>query len=438
MRAITAAESVQKIPGVREHAHWISHARNLAVVLTVLWSARLAYIWWTWGIGRSVDLGSWNQVSHALAEGRNPYTTGLLNWPPFWMQVIYGLGQLQDSTGVPLTLLIQLLLTTAESVLVVFLYQLLRELRPGNSPVRLLLVGIALNPICILLTCQHGNFDVFVGLTVVAFLTVLLRWERLRNVLDWLWACALLGAAVAVKTVPLVLAPLVLLGSSRLAFRAKFLGGLMIVAPAALGMAVLYPLDPGSIQKHVLGYRSFCGSTGLSGIIACFGGVDEKELALVYGRIFIAVAVLVLAWCAYRMARLEALSPRALVLLSALLLLGIPIVGPGMGMQYIYWSLPLLLVSYACYDSEWRKLLGLSYAVAAATYVICYATEVPLGHVLTQALPGIAWAQRVHECIWTRTDEMKYPMWGCGLILLIGGGARVRRDMLTERRQGSR
>jgi 4-amino-4-deoxy-L-arabinose transferase-like glycosyltransferase len=62
-----------------------------------------------------------------------------------------------------------------------------------------LLVGVALNPMAILLVCQHGNSDVHVGLFVTLALAALVVYRRSRDVLVWLGACLFLGLGVLAK-----------------------------------------------------------------------------------------------------------------------------------------------------------------------------------------------------------------------------------------------
>jgi hypothetical protein len=68
----------------------------------------------------------------------------------------------------------------------------------------LVLVGLVLNPVAILLTTVHGNFNLIVGLMVLFFIWAITRWQRHGHPEDWLLACLFLGVAILAKTTPLV------------------------------------------------------------------------------------------------------------------------------------------------------------------------------------------------------------------------------------------
>ena len=100
-------------------------------------------------------------------------------------------------------------LVLIEAVLVVTIYLTLASYGAGRAAVRrALLVGIALNPVAIILVCQHGNSDVQVGLLVTLAVAALGAHHRSRDIAAWLGGCLFLGLGVLAKTVPLVLAPL--------------------------------------------------------------------------------------------------------------------------------------------------------------------------------------------------------------------------------------
>src|SRR6185503_8397760 len=123
-------------------------------------------------------------------------------------------------------------------------FRLLRLLAPEAKATAILVVGICVNPIAVLLICQHGNFDVLVGLWVVLFLTHLVLFQRGEEARDFLAACAFLGLAILTKTVPLVLIPLLVGAARRVAPRVRAQGAVLLLGPVVLGMSVLYILAP--------------------------------------------------------------------------------------------------------------------------------------------------------------------------------------------------
>ena len=88
-----------------------------------------------------------------------------------------------------------------------------------------------------------------------------------------MWADAFLGVGIVLKTIPLVLAPL--LATGRHLRRLTILLGLtLVLAPAIYGFSVIYTLTPWAVGVNVIGYRSIPGWFGVSGLLALNGQMD--------------------------------------------------------------------------------------------------------------------------------------------------------------------
>lgn len=136
-------------------------------MLGVSWLVRAAFSI-VFEDAHSNDVTHWLVVIDVLDAGGNPYETGLLNWPPLWLVVIAAIDAAADFLHVSFLTALRGFLILVESVLVVALYHVLVAAGASRVAVRrALLIGIAVNPVAILLICQHGNSDVIVGLFVV-------------------------------------------------------------------------------------------------------------------------------------------------------------------------------------------------------------------------------------------------------------------------------
>lgn len=408
--------------------------RDIAIVLVVSWVARAVFIALI-GDHRSQDVGYWGLALDAQDAGRNPYETGVLNWPPLWLMVIVGLDHAASAVDVSFLSALRLYLVLVESAMVVALYLTLvrADARP-DAVRRALLFGIALNPIAILLVCQHGNSDVQVGLLVVLAVAALLAHGRSRDVVFWLTGCLLLGIGVLAKTVPLILVP-VLAPGARLASRAgRVLGATLLLGPAVLGVGVILALAPRAVWDHVIGYRSTRGFFGLSGILdehfpgnpeAHFEAYTGVDVGGSYGKLFTLAILVLIVWLGRRLWRDTPLAPGRLFLLVGILLMVVVALGPGYGPQYAYWFLPALVATYVLLDDGWRRLLLASYVVAVVTYAVEYAFVPWLG---AYATPGDAgWKADVTEYLDDpgRLTVFRLALFAIYLLVVVAGLARL-------------
>ena len=122
-----------------------SGGRDLLLVLGVAWIARAVFVL-AIGEAHSVDVEYWRTALATLDEGRNPYETGVLNWPPLWLVVIKAVDAAADLVGVGFWSALRIYLVLVESAVVVTLYVTLVSSGADRAAVRrALLIGIALN-----------------------------------------------------------------------------------------------------------------------------------------------------------------------------------------------------------------------------------------------------------------------------------------------------
>jgi len=91
------------------------------------------------------------------------------------MQLIYLFKELSLSLHLPFDDIVRAFLIVTESGMALLLYAtIIRYVKSANA-LRLLIFGIALNPICIFQVCQHCNFDVLVSFWILLAVYMLLR-----------------------------------------------------------------------------------------------------------------------------------------------------------------------------------------------------------------------------------------------------------------------
>ena len=456
--------------------------RDLAIVLGAAWIARAAFVV-AIGDAHSVDVDYWQGALDALHEGRNPYETGVLNWPPLWLIVIVTVHKAASVADVGFWSALRVYLVLVESALIVTFYVALLSFGGERVAVRrALLFGIALNPVAIILVCQHGNSDIHVGLLVTLAVAALAAHQRSRDVAMWLGGCLFLGLGVLAKTVPLVLAPLLAPGARRASRAGRALGGALFLGPAALGVAVILVLAPTAVWDNVITYRSTPGFFGLGGMVREFAAVDVRFASvtiaavavlagvaiasrarrpLALGRaVFLAeVAVTVcVLWLVEAADRFSIVDARAqystvftlalglavgamfvllwreeppaapqLFLLASVVLMIVVAFGPGYGPQYAYWFLPTLVATYVLLDDGWRRLLRVAWIVAALTYAVEYAVVDYLGAWGVRVFGSATWITDVGKYLETQHHLVIYrlPLYAVYLVLIAAGIERL-------------
>jgi hypothetical protein len=348
--------------------------------------ARILFLVATAGMFRSIDLYSWQKVVNTLNAGANPYAaTTVLNWPPLWMQIVFLLGKVAAITGLPFMLCVQVFLILVDLALIAALYKLLQIVAPEKPAGRVVLWAISLNPVCILLTCQHGNFDGLLALAVVLLLIAVAGYLRSGDPVDWLTACLLLGLAILLKTTPLVLVPLLLVEAGRLRAWTKVLGGVLTIGPVALGMSIIYVLAPSGVSQNVLAYRSIGGYFGITGLL---GLADLPLLSLLYSQAFPLLLLVSLIWLTVDIRKFRPISAQFTAVFAAGAMLAIPLFGAGYGPQYLFWSIPLIAAVYhMTRDITAKRMILASYVVAALTYIVEYSLFRSHGALAVQIWP---------------------------------------------------
>jgi hypothetical protein len=399
--------------------------RDVAQLLGASWLVRAGFIALMPSRVHSADVDRWISVARELRAGANPYvTTTYLNWPPLWMTVIWLLDHVARAVDISFLLTLQLFLIAVESVVVVLLYWFLATVAPKEAR-RIVLVAICLNPVAVLLVCQHGNFDVLVGLLCLAGTLALARDTRTRDVVAWLAGALALGLGALAKTVPLALAPLLAPGAKANHPLARLLAAALFVGPALLGVAVIYALAPHAVLDNVVLYRSTEGWYGLTGIAGVLG---LNRATAGYSKILFPAVLLVWVTAGSVLLTRRRLDARHAILLGAIVLLAVPTLGPGYAPQYAYWWLPLLVATYPLFDRGWRRLLLGLYAIAAATYVVEYALFRGHGWFLEAFFPSSHFIEQANHHLdqqnWSTL--LRLPLFAASLAVLAGGVLRLR------------
>lgn len=320
----------------------------------------------------SKDMYGWLEVIEILKRGANPYReSGLLNYPPFWMQILYGVSKLSLITKVSATHIIQLILISAEAIVMLVSYVILIGLGKSKSLLLPVIIAFAINPVSILLNCQHGNFDVFIGLWLLLLFYLLSEFYKHNSPVSWLMACFVLGIGILTKTIPFILIPVMLIGIQKQNKLTNLFGVVLILMPVTLGISIIYALAPEGVSSNVLGYRSMAGWYGISGILNLIGQIDLIDK---YSAISPFIILLLMLLVTLRVRKIDRLSPNQLLVLLLCLLVFLPTFGPGYSPPYVLWFLPLTVIYFFMVDKIRQRIMVIGYVILVLTYIIEYAT----------------------------------------------------------------
>jgi hypothetical protein len=347
------------------------HLRAILLALIALIISRVLFIY-LMPATYSKDLCAWLTVIEILHHGGNPYQEArVLNYPPFWLQVLFLIGRVSEWLGISVTLLIQSLLVFVEGVIIIFTYLLMLRLNVKSKHIATTLLILAVNPISILLNCQHCNFDVFVGLWILLFTLSLISFYDNKSPVSWLLACFLLGIGIFTKTIPFVLVPILFIGIQGQKKSITLFGLVLMIFPVFIGIGIIYSLAPAGVSANVLGYRSMSGWYGISGILNLIHQIEWIDSYAAFSPFLI---ILFLIFVTYRVRKLEKLSPDQLIMLILTLLVFLPTFGPGYSPPYILWYLPLMSIYYFLANARMQKILVVGFVILNITYIVEYAT----------------------------------------------------------------
>jgi len=244
----------------------------------------------------------------------------------------------------------------------------------------------------------------------------------------WLVGALCFGLGALAKTVPLLLAPLLARGARLNGWPVRLLALALFLGPAALGDAVILVLAPHAVVHNVLFYRSQPGSYGITGIARAIG---IGSIGDAYARDLFPIVLLAFEIAAAVVLWRRDLDTRRTLLLAGLILLAIPAVGSGYASQYAYWWLPLLVATYPLFDRGWRRLLLVSYVIAAATYIVEYGLLIDHGAFLIvndHFEPGTFLNDaklRLSDPTWLTV--LRLPLFFASLAVIACGGLRLVR-----------
>ncbi|MHB1501876.1 MAG: glycosyltransferase 87 family protein [Candidatus Dormibacteria bacterium] len=207
----------------------------------------------------------------------------------------------------------------------------------------------ALNPLPLLISAGHGQFD---SLPILFMLMAVLLLEKHAGT-----AALLLGVAVALKGWPVLFAPYLVFRAPRSQWLAS---SALILAPAvvATGIYTVWVGWSGKVVAEVLGYQGVAGF-GWMALASPGGGRNVAGVLL---------EVTIVAFVLFVSTRSALVMEPALV--AAVVFMGFYAAGYDISVQYLLWVLPFLIVT----DVGWSLIYSF---VATAAAIVFYTVRFP-------------------------------------------------------------
>jgi hypothetical protein len=361
------------------------------------------------------DVASWGMVGETLLRGENPYRyTYFLRWPSLWMVTIFAIKHLSLALRWDFATLIKIppIIADVAIPVVIFCYFTRKYGDAGKGRVYALLYAI--NPVPILITAVHGQFDAVPALFLLLSLYFVDRYEE---VADLFVSAIFLGLAIFAKSWPLLMVPFFLAHVSGRKPKAAFL--VTSLLPFLVSVATLYALTPADVYYKVGQYKGLPGWWGFTSFFNVVQHPATKFISDLYARIGNYVLLLALAGMYIAYYRLR--HSRSQGLLEALVggILLIYVLTPGYGTQYLAWIVPFVIM-YSCESKTARYFLVLASLELLIEYVFRPYTGV-LGEWVLKSRD--LRSEAFHAAYGSPTDVtvtnlLRWPLWiCCGLFL---------------------
>ena len=356
-------------------------------------------------VGAGYDIDSYRLVTDALLGGREVYTSSVGRHPylPFQMYIMGAMAYLSQASGLPYVVAIKLPAIFADVAITGLIYRFSTQTRGAGWAAYPALL-YALNPVSVLVTAYHGQFE------AVTLFFLLLAW--------WYWhrehivsSATLLGFAILNKTWPVVFLPIVWIRlhnwRDRIVYPAIAIG---IPVLSILAYLFIFSAEPTPMLRRALTHRGVAGYWGPGAILnpaaVVWPGLQPiVDFAVVIRNWLLLVAILISLRWTRRQPALEAFLT---------LLLSMFVVTVGFGIQWLVWPIPFALLAD---EDRWLK----PYSLAAAFMLVIHLYGLHMYPWLSEWIPAPA-----HEWV-IRMSAL--PAWGIVVAWTI---SRYRRAMTKD------
>jgi hypothetical protein len=242
---------------------------------------------------------------------------------------------LARQSGLAFVVLLKIAPVLADVVITGLIFLAARRARLSDAAAATLALLFALNPISILVSAYHGQFD---AVTLALLLASWYIWQWRRR--PYL-AALLLGFAILNKTWPAIFLPVFWLRLQN--WRQRLIFPLIALAVPMLftvGYVQLFDSDARPMLQRALAHSGVPGYWGLSAVFAVVDDAVPRlafltPLQLTFNRWLLLVFGAIAFWIQRRESMLTIITTLILVVLA---------VNSGMGLQWLLWVVPFALL----------------------------------------------------------------------------------------------
>jgi len=156
---------------------------------------------------KSVDIADvqrMHEVAISFAKGINPYKIqNFYIYPPVWMYFEYLTLRISQVLSIPFEIVVKFWPTISDIVITLLIYKILIKKKADSKSASLWSLGYFLNPISIIISSLHGQFD-----SIIILLTLISLYLLLFKKKAYLLSTLTLGLAICIKPNPILLIPL--------------------------------------------------------------------------------------------------------------------------------------------------------------------------------------------------------------------------------------
>ena len=277
--------------------------------------------------GAAYDLESYHMQAQSVFTHQNVYTlTDRYPYPPVWVWLVSLAQWGANSTGWPFAWFVKAPGILGDCLIVLLLWK-----RAGRAAA----LFYVCNPVSVLITAGHGQFD---GLVMALVVGAWALWGRQRQA-SLVWAPLALGGAIALKGYPLVFLPALIVRASSTRQRLIVTG--LALLPLVLSISIYGALFGWALAMltHVLGYSSypyFGWALYVDVLIHGLWPASFQVIVEAFSLVARTVMLVLVGWLVWRKREWP------LERLWLAIILSIYVLAPGIAVQYFLWALPLL------------------------------------------------------------------------------------------------